>query len=368
MLDNLRRLLRPVTVVCTLALSSTAFAGVQRTFVASTGNDVNPCSLAQPCRQFAAAVARTNAGGEVIVLDSAGYGPVSIAQSITITAPPGVYGGISVFTGDGIDVDGIGITVTLRGLTITSQGGTLGIHFVNGAMLHVENCEISGFLGLARRGISVDAPAGTIHVIDTVIRDNQNGIVVAPWDDAHTISGLLSRVRLENNVTEGILLNGSAQFGVEDSVVAGSQYNIDVYNLMAGAHVHIAIARTTIQRGGYGIYLEPNATGQTAASITDTTITDQSVFGIAAIPLCAGCNAMASVTRTAINSNNVGIMCDAINGGPGSASVIIDSVTSVYNASWAVKAKNQGTIYTRQNNTVTILDTIGGSLGTWPGV
>ena len=32
----------------------------------------------------------------MIVLDSAGYGPVTITQSVSITAPPGVFAGISV--------------------------------------------------------------------------------------------------------------------------------------------------------------------------------------------------------------------------------------------------------------------------------
>ena len=42
---------------------------VPRTFVASTGFDTDPCSLAQPCRSFLAAMAKTAADGEVIVLD-----------------------------------------------------------------------------------------------------------------------------------------------------------------------------------------------------------------------------------------------------------------------------------------------------------
>ena len=71
-----------------LALPLLAPTGVsataQRTFVASTGNDTNPCGLAQPCRGFARAVSQTSASGEVIVLDSAGYGPVTITKSVSL--------------------------------------------------------------------------------------------------------------------------------------------------------------------------------------------------------------------------------------------------------------------------------------------
>ena len=85
-----------------LAVSFDARAvGVQRTFVAANGSDAHPCSLAQPCRSFAAAIANTDPNGEIIVFDSAGYGVVAITKSVTIAAPPGVYAGITVFSGDG---------------------------------------------------------------------------------------------------------------------------------------------------------------------------------------------------------------------------------------------------------------------------
>src|SRR6185369_1612428 len=101
----------------------------QRTFVASNGNDANPCSIAAPCRSFDAAIAKTSSGGEVIVLDSAGYGFVVITQPVSIIAPPGVYAGVSVFSGTGIVVNPVLGKVTLRGLTINSLGGTIGIDY-----------------------------------------------------------------------------------------------------------------------------------------------------------------------------------------------------------------------------------------------
>jgi len=75
-----------------------------------------------PCRTFGQAISQTNQGGEVIVLDSAGYGPTTINKAISLIAPPGVYAGISVFTGDGIDIQaGSSDTVIVRGLTVNDQ-------------------------------------------------------------------------------------------------------------------------------------------------------------------------------------------------------------------------------------------------------
>ena len=62
-------------VAVPLLLGSTLVdaATSKRTFVASTGSDAHSCSLAQPCRSFAAAIART-ARWARLSLDSAGYG------------------------------------------------------------------------------------------------------------------------------------------------------------------------------------------------------------------------------------------------------------------------------------------------------
>src|SRR5215469_15253791 len=113
-----------------IALSATAsMAQFQRTFVSGFGSDSNPCSHAAPCRTFTRAISQTNAGGEVYVLDTAGYGPFTITKTISVVAQ-GVTAGISVFSGDGIDINaGASDTVILRGLTINNQGGVNGIVF-----------------------------------------------------------------------------------------------------------------------------------------------------------------------------------------------------------------------------------------------
>jgi hypothetical protein len=83
-------LLRYLLFVAGVGAAALANATAQRTFVASTGNDANNafnCSIVKPCRGFAAAVGVTASGGEVIVLDSAGYGAVMITQSVSIIAP-----------------------------------------------------------------------------------------------------------------------------------------------------------------------------------------------------------------------------------------------------------------------------------------
>ena len=78
---------------CSL-LSAPAQAQRARTFVASYGNDSNPCTFGSPCKTFQQAVNVVAAGGEVTAIDSAGFGPITITQAVTITSPDGVEAGI----------------------------------------------------------------------------------------------------------------------------------------------------------------------------------------------------------------------------------------------------------------------------------
>jgi hypothetical protein len=145
------------------------------------------------------------------VLDSAGHGPVTITKSVSIIAPPGIYGGISVFSGNGVTIDAPGATVVLRGLSINGQGGSNGILAQQAARVRVENCVV---FGMAAVGIYHTASNAEMIVTDTMARDNNDGLaIVAP--DAKM---LVDRVRSERNQQSGLYIGGP--IGTEVSVTA----------------------------------------------------------------------------------------------------------------------------------------------------
>src|SRR5258708_16913984 len=91
--------------IAAIVACSDASALAQRTFVASYGNDANACSLALPCRSFGAAITQTSPNGEIIVIDTAGYGSVTVTKSVSIIAPAGGLSGINLGRGaDGLTV------------------------------------------------------------------------------------------------------------------------------------------------------------------------------------------------------------------------------------------------------------------------
>jgi hypothetical protein len=131
-----------------LVASGTLHAQV-KIYVASYGNDANDGSRGSPKRNFQAAHDGLAVGGEIVALDTAGYGTVTITKALTITSPPGVTGLISVSGagGTGITISvGAGATVALRGLTIENVGSaSTGINFNLVGTLNLSDCTIQGF-------------------------------------------------------------------------------------------------------------------------------------------------------------------------------------------------------------------------------
>ncbi|MBA3713254.1 MAG: right-handed parallel beta-helix repeat-containing protein [Pyrinomonadaceae bacterium] len=206
-------------LVCSTAFTSSAEAqGVLR-FVSGTGSDANNCLRPTPCRSIQRGVDSAPAGAEVIILDTAGYGPtVTINQSITITVPSGVAATIATPAGTSISVTG-GDAVILRGLTLIGQGtGSTGINFSGGTALYVENCIINGF----DDGGIISQGGGDLFVKDTTIRNGGlDGIAVN--------AGLatIDNTRLERNGPGaaggfGLFASGNSRVTVRNTVSANN--------------------------------------------------------------------------------------------------------------------------------------------------
>jgi hypothetical protein len=272
-------------VYAALALAAIAAHGApaQRTFVASTGVDANPCTINQPCRTFGAAIAQTVIGGEVIVQDSAGYGIVTVTKSVSIIAPTGIYAGISVFSGQtGITVNAPGATVLLRGLSINgaAAGSVNGVHLVQGARLRVEGCVVSN---LSSVGIVQDGAGSEMVVLDTIIRDN-GGRGVSMVADA---TAVLDNVRVEHNGGDGIYFAAGSS-----RATATIRRSVLSHNAAAGVAAAMpatpAVTRVTIEdsvianNAGDGVFAGGVLDGRVAASVRRNSITSNGLSGISA--------------------------------------------------------------------------------------
>jgi hypothetical protein len=272
--------------------SSIATAQAPRTFVSGLGSDSNPCSRTAPCRTFSRALMGTSAGGEVVALDSAGYGAFAITQEVSVIAPPGVYAGISVFSGDGIDVNAASTDeVILRGLTINNQGSTgNGIAFNTGGTLQIENCVVNGFLSGGSAGVLFNGP-GKLEVKDSIMRGNGRGIFVIP--SSGQALAAIEQVRLEGGGT-GLDVEGDSNVTVRNSIASGNGIGFLAESLAATAAELNLENCVASNNSVWGIVAGKDSTGAVTVRVSNSTVTHNvtglSTDGTAASLLSRGNN------------------------------------------------------------------------------
>jgi hypothetical protein len=128
---------------------------IPQTWVASGGTDLNPCTRIAPCATFSGAAAKTQAGGEIDVVDAGSYGPIDI-RSGSLTIDGGSLATISVPTGGaGITINvGDNDLVVIRNLEINGNGvGARGVSIGKGGQVILDNLRI---LNVQAAGVAID--------------------------------------------------------------------------------------------------------------------------------------------------------------------------------------------------------------------
>jgi len=198
-------------------LAAPAHAQSIRTFVSGNGTNAGSCSTSAPCRTFAYAITQTSAGGEILAIDSAGYGAVRIDKAISIDAAPGVEAAVSATSVNAIEVNLSNTTdvVVLRGLTLNGlNAATNGILVSGGGHLEVSDCVVRNF----SKGVNIEPTATSqFHIVNTLIADNTStGFLVQPASNT-VVSGFLDRVTLLHN-DDGFVADGDNSSGSEIDV------------------------------------------------------------------------------------------------------------------------------------------------------
>ena len=275
------RLIRFIVVAALVAAAAPASATVQRTFVASHGSDANACSLPSPCRSFNAAIANTTGGGEVVILDTAGYGPMVIDRSIKVIGPSGVYGGISVLGAasgitTGVVINAPGATVTLRGLDISGVPGnaplpSIGIDIQDAKAVHIEKSSIGNFTQDSSACIRATSPGGQrkLFLVDSFLRECRTFVLA---------DGTLGRVDLQidntrferglNTVTagndDGIVMIGGGQSSLRNSSIRGISNTAISTTNSTGFGSGLLISGSQIYDFGKAIAIDSSSIAQVA--------------------------------------------------------------------------------------------------------
>jgi hypothetical protein len=255
-----------------------------RTHVSGQGSDNNPCSVTSPCRTLQVALGRTIAGGQIYVLNSAGYGVVTINKSITIVSE-GALAGVLAVNGVGITINaGANDVITLRGFDIDGgNSASIGIQFNSGQSLNIHKVAVRGF---TNTGINFAPNAGTsaLFISDTQVANNgSNGILISPSGSA-AVKGALSRVMAYGN--------GLASSGV----------GIFAYGGNSTGALNITITDTVASNNYYGIGI-----GMSSVMVRNSTVSNN------AIGIRADRSAILQIGQSTITANGTG--WQATNGG-----------------------------------------------------
>jgi len=280
----------PVRVSGPPALPESTTATIQRTFVSTTGNDANPCTAAAPCRNFAAAIANTTAGGEVVALESGGYGAFTIPKSITIAGAPGEHVAVTAFAGTAIDVAaGVGDVVVLRNLYLTGLGATNGIWLESQSILHLDSVLVTGF---DSDGLLATANGSKVFVRDTMFRRNDNNGLRA----AGTVGVTITDTNSEANGV-GFLFEGGAIAELVRTTAANNGFNGIVFDASDGT------VTQSVSSGNDGNGVMALSTG-TDVTLSSVVLTDNTQQGL----LTQDGSPVARIGGSTVTRNTVGLM------------------------------------------------------------
>jgi hypothetical protein len=242
--------------------SSPAEALVVRGWVSGHGNDVAGCGApTNACRTLQYTHDNiVSAGGEIDILDPAGYGTLIITKAISVVNDGVGTAGVQAASGNAITINaGPADVIRLKGLNIEGLNtATVGIQFNTGASMTVEDCTVKDFSaaqllitphisgnssfyvtnsrfehgGVGGVGIKFDPVIATGGVQATLqhieVIGEDTGVSITTQDAGNSVSSIIviSDSVLANNTSNGILHSAGAialsELTVRNSVMSNS--------------------------------------------------------------------------------------------------------------------------------------------------
>jgi hypothetical protein len=196
------------------ALAPRAFVSGKGTDAAACGAPTNACRPLQYVHDNIIA-----AGGEIDVLDPAGYGAIVIGKALSIVNDGAGTAGVQAASGNAITINAPSdAAVHLRGLNIDGLGtGANGVVFNSGGSLAIVNCVIRHFAGYGAtgNGVLIQPTTGSMSFVisNTIASDNAfGGIIYFPPSGTANANGVIDHVVTANNAW-GVDILASSQTG-----------------------------------------------------------------------------------------------------------------------------------------------------------
>lgn len=288
-------------VVLALLVSAPAFAQATRTWVSGVGDDANPCSRTAPCKTFAGAISKTAAAGEINVIDPGGFGAVTITKSMTIDGQ-GPQSSILASGTSGVIINGAGIVVNLRNLSINGASTTAGsgIRILNAAAVNIDNCIIMNFTGTGTvgRGVSIESSAANTRVtVSDSLLYNMGNAAIHSVPTAGNVVLNVNNTRIYRTNSSAVALRNSTKAMISNSDLSNNGNGAGVTLEQTSAEANIS--NTILSNNQFGV-LSGVAGGTPTARLYACTITGNTTglsIGAGASVLTHGNNAIRGNTN-----------------------------------------------------------------------
>ena len=271
---SLRDFLLAAASFLVLLASGPGHAQSFRAYLASDGNDANPCSLSAPCRLLPAALNAIVDGGEIWMLDSANFNTttVTVGKSVSILAVPGAVGSVLAIGGPAINITADGLRVSLRNVVIApfpASGATIGVRLVGASAVTIENSLIAN---LPLHGVYVSG-SGKVRIANTTLRDNGGWAVNVQNGAQAQIFG----AQILGNAIGGVLSYGdidatSTRVSVSDSAIFGSPNGVRANAALSGATAKAFVTRCTFAGNIHALRSDTIGVGTAILGVSATMI------------------------------------------------------------------------------------------------
>ena len=277
----MKSLIKILFATLLMTFASPVFAQATRTWVSGVGDDVNPCSRTAPCKTFAGAISKTAAGGEINVLDSGGFGAVTITKSITIDGS-GAHASILAANVSGVIVNGAGITVTLRNLSINGANTTAGsgIRIINADAVNIDHVVVENFAGSppsAGRGVAIETSTANVRVTITNSDFYNNfGVGIHSNPSAGNVVLVVDNVRVQKGDYSSIQLRANTKASINRATLTNSRLGGGLTAELGTVAAYVS--NSVLSNNAYGVF-NGNG-GAPTVVLQDNVITGNTVDGI----------------------------------------------------------------------------------------
>ncbi len=239
-----------------LVFATPIYAQATRTWVSGVGSDANPCSRTAPCQTFSGAISKTAINGEINAIDPGGFGTINITKSITIDGL-GPMSSILAANTNGVIINGAGINVTLRNITINGAGTTTGngIRILQAGSVNIDNVTIenAGGTGTNGKGISIETATANVRVnVNNSRLTNLNNIGIHSNPTAGNVLLNVDRTAISRGGSTGIQLRQLTNATID---------NTSITNHILGAGVTLElntatamISNSVLSNNAFGVF------------------------------------------------------------------------------------------------------------------